>query len=134
MINTESNFWVDLGETYQQAVSASLPRGARFQILMRMVRPRMYKPAILALWASAHQWRILKIRKIIDAANPPQDMKACLTVLADALDEAVRNRRLLNAHYRRALAILDELRVGSEADLERLYPEISQRPSHSRGS
>lgn len=28
MINIESNFWVDLGDTYQQAVSASLPRGA----------------------------------------------------------------------------------------------------------
>ena len=94
----------------------------------------MYKPAILALWVSAHQWRIRKIRKIIDVANPPQDMKACLTVFGDAVDEAVRNRRLLNAHYRRALAILDELRVGSEADLERLYPEISQRASRSWSS
>lgn len=123
-VNIENEFWEDLGEKYWQAVTASFSRGARFQIMIKIVRNRMYKPALLTLWVSSSYGRIRKLHDAIQVVQPRHEIVVCLTDFANALHNAVLQRRPPLARYRNALASLDKLQISNAAEVERVYLEI----------
>lgn len=133
----DCDFWHELPDVYRHTISGSFSYRARLQMLVKFGQSKlcMYTPALLALWMSAHQWRVLKLNNLIQAVTQRTDMAEhhfAFEYLVYVLTRLTQTQHTLPsepAFYRNALRLLDEVKVDDRAGMDRLVSEINEMSS-----